>query len=169
MSAVGDYFTPWMDKAFMVGVGAIVLFLARDHTARSDADQEPIPLPGRRRDHDRPICGSHGVDASRHRADGSDDKERPFGNLLGTLYVALLWAVWHVPDHFAEEGWGVEALISAPVIFAIEFVSLFFARALCVWFYNVTLSSVMMVAIFHASFDGAINALPPRGRGELAA
>jgi hypothetical protein len=22
-----------------------------------------------------------------------------------TLYVALLWAVWHVPDHFAEEGW----------------------------------------------------------------
>ena len=23
-----------------------------------------------------------------------------------TLYVALLWAVWHIPDHFAEEGWG---------------------------------------------------------------
>jgi uncharacterized protein len=33
-----------------------------------------------------------------------------------TLYVALLWAVWHVPDHFAEEGWGMEALISAPVV-----------------------------------------------------
>ena len=76
-----------------------------------------------------------------------------------TLYVALLWAVWHVPDHFAEEGWGVEALISAPVVFAIEFVSLFFARALFVWFYNVTFSSVLMVAIFHASFDGAINQL----------
>jgi hypothetical protein len=76
-----------------------------------------------------------------------------------TLYVALLWAVWHMPDHLAEEGWGVEALISAPVIFAIEFVSLFFARALFVWFYNVTLSSVLLVAIFHASFDGAINQL----------
>jgi membrane protease YdiL (CAAX protease family) len=38
-----------------------------------------------------------------------------------TLYVALLWAVWHVPDHFAEEGWGMEALISAPVVFAIGF------------------------------------------------
>jgi membrane protease YdiL (CAAX protease family) len=76
-----------------------------------------------------------------------------------TLYVALLWAVWHLPDHFAEEGWGVEALISAPVIFAIEFVSLFFARALFVWFYNVTASSVLLVAIFHASFDGAINQL----------
>ena len=22
-----------------------------------------------------------------------------------TLNVALPWAVWHVPDHFAEEGW----------------------------------------------------------------
>jgi uncharacterized protein len=55
-----------------------------------------------------------------------------------SLYVALLWAVWHLPDHFAEEGWGVEALISAPIVFAVEFVSLFFARALFVWFYNVT-------------------------------
>jgi hypothetical protein len=75
------------------------------------------------------------------------------------LYVALLWAVWHVPDHFAEEGWRVEALISAPVIFAIEFASLFFARALFVWFYNVTGCSVLLVAIFHASFDAAISEL----------
>jgi uncharacterized protein len=76
-----------------------------------------------------------------------------------TLYVALLWAVWHVPDHFAEEGWGVEALISAPVLFAIEVVSLFFARALFVWFYNRTGYSVLLVAIFHASFDAAISQL----------
>jgi uncharacterized protein len=76
-----------------------------------------------------------------------------------TLYVALLWAVWHMPDHFAVEGWGVEALISAPVVFAIEVVSLFFARALFVWFYNRTGSSVLLVAIFHASFDGSINQL----------
>ena len=76
-----------------------------------------------------------------------------------TLYVALLWAVWHLPDHFAEEGWGVEALISAPIVFAVEFVSLFFARALFVWFYNVTAFSVLLVAMFHASFDSAINQL----------
>jgi membrane protease YdiL (CAAX protease family) len=76
-----------------------------------------------------------------------------------TLYVALLWAVWHVPDHFAEEGWGLEQLIAAPVVFAIEFVSLFFARALFVWFYNRTGYSVLMVAIFHASFDASINQL----------
>jgi len=76
-----------------------------------------------------------------------------------TLYVALLWALWHLPDHFAEEGWGVEALISAPIIFVVEFVSLFFARALFVWFYNVTAFSVLLVAIFHASFDAAISQL----------
>ena len=76
-----------------------------------------------------------------------------------TLYVALLWAVWHVLDHFAEEGWGLEQFISAPVVFAIEFVSLFFARALFVWFYNRTGSSVLLVAIFHASFDAAFNQL----------
>jgi hypothetical protein len=28
-----------------------------------------------------------------------------------------------------------------------------------VWFYNVTAFSVLLVAIFHASFDGAINQL----------
>jgi uncharacterized protein len=75
--------------------------------------------------------------------------------------VALLWALWHLPDHFAEEGWGVEQLIAAPVVFAIGFVSLFFARALFVWLYNRTGSSVLLVAIFHASFDAAISRLSP--------
>jgi membrane protease YdiL (CAAX protease family) len=76
-----------------------------------------------------------------------------------TALVALLWALWHVTDHFAEEGWGVEQLIAAPIVFAIEFVSLFFARALFVWVYNRTQHSVLLVAIFHASFDAAINHL----------
>jgi membrane protease YdiL (CAAX protease family) len=76
-----------------------------------------------------------------------------------TLYVTLLWALWHVPDHFADEGWGPEALVSAPVVFAVEVASLFFARALFVWLYNVTAGSVLLVAIFHASFDASLNQL----------
>jgi uncharacterized protein len=76
-----------------------------------------------------------------------------------TLYVALMWAVWHMTDHFAVGGWGLEQLIAAPVVFAIELVSLFFARAIFVWFYNRTGCSVLLVAIFHASFDAAINQL----------
>ena len=76
-----------------------------------------------------------------------------------TLYVALLWALWHLTDHFAEEGWGLEQLLSAPVVFAMEFVALFFARALFVWLYNRTGFSVLLVAIFHASFDASISQL----------
>ena len=76
-----------------------------------------------------------------------------------TLYVALLWALWHMTDHFAQEGWGLEQFISAPVVFAMEFVALFFARALFVWFYNRTGFSVLLVAIFHASFDASISQL----------
>ena len=76
-----------------------------------------------------------------------------------TADVALLCALWHLPDHFAEEGWGVDQLIAAPVVFAVEFVSLFFARALFVWLYNRTGYSVLLVAIFHASFDASINQL----------
>jgi hypothetical protein len=76
-----------------------------------------------------------------------------------TLYVALLWALWHVPDYFGDEGWGAKQLIVAPVFFAVEFVSLFFARALFVFVYNHTGFSVLLVAIFHASFDASISQL----------
>jgi membrane protease YdiL (CAAX protease family) len=76
-----------------------------------------------------------------------------------TAYVALLWALWHLPDHFAEEGWGVDQLIAAPVVFAIGFVTLFFARVLLVFLYNRTGYSVLLVAIFHASFDASISQL----------
>jgi membrane protease YdiL (CAAX protease family) len=72
-----------------------------------------------------------------------------------TLYVALLWAVWRLPDHFAEAGWGVEAMISG-LCRRVRLVVL--PRALFAWFYNVTSSSVLLVAIVHAS-DGAINQL----------
>jgi hypothetical protein len=42
-----------------------------------------------------------------------------------------------------------------------EFIALFFARALFVWFYNRTGFSVLLVAIFHASFDASISKLSP--------
>jgi uncharacterized protein len=76
-----------------------------------------------------------------------------------TVYVAFFWALWHVPDHFGEEGWGLESLLSAPVVFVIEFFSLFFARALFVWLYAGTGCSVLLVAVMHASFDASISEL----------
>ena len=73
--------------------------------------------------------------------------------------VAFPWAVWHLPDFFADEGIGVEQLISAPVFLVIEFISLFFARVVIVWLYTRTGRSVLLVAIFHASFDASISEL----------
>jgi hypothetical protein len=73
--------------------------------------------------------------------------------------VAFFWALWHVPDHFGEEGWGLEQLATAPVVFVIELVSLFFARALFVWLYARTGRSVLLVAVMHASFDASISEL----------
>ena len=73
--------------------------------------------------------------------------------------VALPWAAWHLPDFFAEEGVGIEQLATAPVFFVVEFVSLFFARVLIVWLYAMTGQSVLLVAIFHASFDASVGEL----------
>jgi membrane protease YdiL (CAAX protease family) len=82
-----------------------------------------------------------------------------FSALRLTVYVAFFWALWHVPDHFGAEGWGLEQLVLAPVVFVIEFISLFFARALFVWLYARTGRSVLLVAVMHASFDASINEL----------
>lgn len=73
--------------------------------------------------------------------------------------VALPWAVWHLPDFFVDEGLGIEQLVTAPVFLVIEFIALFFARVLIVWLYDRTGRSVLLVAIFHASFDASISEL----------
>ena len=73
--------------------------------------------------------------------------------------VALPWAIWHLPDFFVDEGLGIEQLVTAPVFLVIEFISLFFARVLIVWLYAMTGRSVLLVAIFHASFDASISEL----------
>jgi uncharacterized protein len=73
--------------------------------------------------------------------------------------VAFPWAIWHLPDFFVDEGFGVDQLVTAPVFLVIEFILLFFARVLIVWLYDRTGRSVLLVAIFHASFDASISEL----------
>ena len=73
--------------------------------------------------------------------------------------VAVPWAVWHLPDYFVDEGLGIEQLVTAPAFLVFEFISLFFARVLIVWLYSMTGRSVLLVAIFHASFDASISEL----------
>jgi membrane protease YdiL (CAAX protease family) len=73
--------------------------------------------------------------------------------------VAFWWALWHLPDFFADEGWGVEPVVSALVFFVVEFVLLFFARVLITWIYVGTGRSILLVVVFHASFDATISEL----------
>jgi hypothetical protein len=67
--------------------------------------------------------------------------ERPAA-VSGLAFVVLRFA----------EGLGIEQLVTAPIFFVFEFVSLFFARVLIVWLYAMTGQSALLVAIFHASF-----------------
>jgi membrane protease YdiL (CAAX protease family) len=47
----------------------------------------------------------------------------------------------------------------AVVFLVIEFILLFFARVVIVWLYHRTGRSVLLVAVFHASFDTTISDL----------
>jgi uncharacterized protein len=82
-----------------------------------------------------------------------------YGPIKLSAVVAVPWAFWHVPDFLAEEGWGLEPLISAVVFFLIEVVLLFIARLLIVWLYERTGRSVLLVVIFHASIDATFSRL----------
>jgi hypothetical protein len=67
--------------------------------------------------------------------------------------------MWHLPDHFAEEGWGVEALIAAPnhVRHRVR-LAVFRPCLVCVVLQRDSQQRVA-VAIFHASFDASISQL----------
>jgi uncharacterized protein len=82
-----------------------------------------------------------------------------YGPIKLSAVVAVFWAIWHVPDYFAREGWSLETLASAVVFLVVEFVLLFFARVVIVWFYEQTARSVLIVILFHASFDATISRL----------
>jgi membrane protease YdiL (CAAX protease family) len=82
-----------------------------------------------------------------------------YGPIKLSAVVAVPWAFWHLPDFFAEEGWGLEQLVIAVVFFLVEVVLLFFARVIIVWLYERTGRSVLLVVIFHASVDATISRL----------
>jgi membrane protease YdiL (CAAX protease family) len=80
-----------------------------------------------------------------------------FGPLRLSAAVALPWAVWHLPDFLADAGWSPSVLGEAAIYLAFEIVVLFFARVLLVRIYEGTGRSVLLVAVFHASFDATIS------------
>ena len=72
-----------------------------------------------------------------------------------------------MPELFVDEGWGLAQLAPALVVLVIEIVALFFARVLMVWLYGRTGRSVLLVAVFHASFNATISELVLRHRSRI--
>ena len=72
--------------------------------------------------------------------------------------VALPWAVWHLPDFFVDEGLGIEPLLTAPVSWSSSSSPCSSPES-----YRVAVredgSNILLVAIFHASFDASISEL----------
>jgi len=76
-----------------------------------------------------------------------------------TLYVALLWAVLASARPLRRGRLGSRGADLGPGHLRRRVRLVVLRPRLFVWFYNVTAFSVLLVAIFHASFDGAINQL----------
>ena len=81
------------------------------------------------------------------------------GPLKASLLVTVPFALWHLPDLFAQVGLAT-ALIFLPILAAAHLC----ARIVFMWLYNATGASVLLVAVFHASFDATVNGV---GLGQL--
>ena len=81
------------------------------------------------------------------------------GPLRASLLVTVPFALWHLPDLFAQVGLAT-ALMILPILAAAHLC----ARVVFMWLYNATGASVLLVAVFHASFDATVNGV---GLGQL--
>jgi membrane protease YdiL (CAAX protease family) len=81
------------------------------------------------------------------------------GPVKACLLVTVPFALWHLPDLFAQAGLAT-ALIFLPILAAAHLC----ARVVFLWLYNATGASVLLVAVFHASFDATVNGV---GLGQL--
>jgi uncharacterized protein len=73
------------------------------------------------------------------------------GPLKASLLVTLPFALFHLPDLFAQLG-----LASALLILPILALAHLFARVVIMWLYNTTGRSVLLVGLFHASFNATL-------------
>jgi membrane protease YdiL (CAAX protease family) len=81
------------------------------------------------------------------------------GPLKASLLVTVPFALWHLPDLFAQVGLAT-AMVVLPILAAAHLC----ARVVFLWLYNATGASVLLVAVFHASFDATVNGT---GLGQL--
>jgi membrane protease YdiL (CAAX protease family) len=81
-----------------------------------------------------------------------------FGPLKASLLVTIPFAVYHLPNLMVETGLGLAQLHVALAYLGVLAVLQLFGRVVIMWLYNVTGSSVLLVGLWHSSFDATTSA-----------
>jgi uncharacterized protein len=75
------------------------------------------------------------------------------GPLRASLLVTLPFALWHLPDVMVDAGLGLAKLPLALGLLGILAISQLFGRVVIMWLYNNTRQSVLLVGLFHSTFN----------------
>jgi membrane protease YdiL (CAAX protease family) len=89
-----------------------------------------------------------------------------YGPLKASLLVTIPFTVYHLPVWFVEDGLAL-ALVYLPIFAVIHFG----ARVVMAWLYNNTGRSVLLVGLFHSTFNASVlygNRIVPGSRGTAA-
>jgi membrane protease YdiL (CAAX protease family) len=81
-----------------------------------------------------------------------------YGPLKASVIVTVPFALYHLPNLMVENGLGLTQLHIALAYLGILAVLQMFGRIVIMWLYNSTASSVLLVGLFHSSFDATTSA-----------
>jgi uncharacterized protein len=91
-----------------------------------------------------------------------DRLQEQHGPLKGSVLVTIPFALWHLPSWMLELGLTFAQLYLALAVTVLFGISHLTARVFEMWLYNNADSSVLLVALFHATFNTTVS---PRGFG----
>lgn len=81
-----------------------------------------------------------------------------FGPLKASVLVTVPFALYHVPNLMVESHLGLSKMLLLLAYLTILAVLQMFGRIVMMWLYNVTGSSVLLVGLWHSSFDATTTA-----------
>jgi uncharacterized protein len=81
-----------------------------------------------------------------------------YGPLKASVIVTLPFALYHLPTLMVENGLGLARLHIALGFLGILAILQMFGRIVIMWLYNATGYSVLLVGLFHSSFDATTSA-----------
>jgi membrane protease YdiL (CAAX protease family) len=78
------------------------------------------------------------------------------GPLRAVALTTVIFALWHVPDVWLDEGLSLSNLPVAFAIVGVLALSQVFGRIFIMWLYNGANRSVLIVGLFHAGFNTTV-------------